>query len=72
MGREAFTVHDAAVELELPEEAAEELLERMVEGAVLTMPGIGTGGRPGRPRYQFHELMRQAACGSGALEPVPQ
>ncbi|MEV6163195.1 BTAD domain-containing putative transcriptional regulator [Streptomyces sp. NPDC052052] len=66
--REPFTARDAAEELGVAEDAAEELLERMVEGAVLTMPGIDTQGRP---RYRFHALMRLAACGHGACVPAP-
>jgi hypothetical protein len=55
-----FTAAAVALECGLSEETAEELLERLVEGAVLEMSGIDTEGRP---RYGFHELMRLVAAG---------
>ncbi|RSN44296.1 hypothetical protein DMH12_31690 [Streptomyces sp. WAC 04229] len=54
------TAADAAGVLGLAEEAAEELLERLVEETVLEMAGIDAAGRP---HYRFHELMRLVAAG---------
>ncbi|WP_328781597.1 helix-turn-helix domain-containing protein [Streptomyces canus] len=53
-----FTAAEAGVEAGLSEDTAEELLERLVEGALLEMAGIDAEGRP---RYRFHELVRLAA-----------
>lgn len=50
----------AALDLGLPEEVAEELLERLVEKSVLELAGIDADGAP---RYRFHELMRLIAAG---------
>lgn len=53
-----FTAAEAAVAAGLSEDTAEELLERLVEGALLEMAGIDAEGRP---RYRFHALVRLAA-----------
>lgn len=58
--RGTFTAAAVALASGLSEDTAEELLERLVEGAVLEMSGIDTEGRP---RYRFHELMRLVAAG---------
>ncbi|MGW2964271.1 BTAD domain-containing putative transcriptional regulator [Streptomyces sp. NPDC001220] len=50
----------AAEEFGLPEEPAEELLERLVEKSVLELAGIDGDGAP---LYRFHELMRLVAAG---------
>ncbi|MFF0079813.1 hypothetical protein ACFYR1_08930 [Streptomyces canus] len=52
-----FTAAEAAGEAGLSEDTAEELLERLVEGALLEMAGIDAEGRP---RYRFRELVRLA------------
>ncbi|MGV9451889.1 BTAD domain-containing putative transcriptional regulator [Streptomyces sp. NPDC003635] len=59
-GTEAFTTARAACFLGVPEEVAEELLERLVEAALLEMAGIDAAGEP---RYRFHELLRLVAAG---------
>ncbi|MFD7998269.1 AfsR/SARP family transcriptional regulator [Streptomyces mirabilis] len=56
----AFTASATARSLALSEDTAEELLERLVEGAVLEMAGIDAAGEP---RYRFHELQRLVAVG---------
>nr|WP_256258745.1 NB-ARC domain-containing protein [Streptomyces mirabilis] len=54
----AFTASATARSLALSEDTAEELLERLVEGAVLEMASIDATGEP---RYRFHELQRLVA-----------
>ncbi|MEU9384636.1 BTAD domain-containing putative transcriptional regulator [Streptomyces sp. NPDC048279] len=50
----------AALEFGLPEEPAEELLERLVEKSVLELAGIDGEGAP---LYRFNELTRLVAAG---------
>ncbi|KQW16330.1 hypothetical protein [Streptomyces sp. Root369] len=52
-----FTAAEAAGEAGLSADTAEELLERLIEGALLEMAGIDAEGRP---RYRFHEPVRLA------------
>ncbi|MDT9701655.1 BTAD domain-containing putative transcriptional regulator [Streptomyces sp. P17] len=59
-GTEAFTTARAARFAGIAEEVAEELLERLVEAALLEMAGIDATGEP---RYRFHELVRLVATG---------
>ncbi|MFD4630211.1 BTAD domain-containing putative transcriptional regulator [Streptomyces sp. NPDC058284] len=56
-GRE-FTVVGAALLLRLPEDAAEEFLERLVEASLLEAHGIDATGAP---CYRFHPLLRLTA-----------
>lgn len=60
-----FTAVSAAVLLRMPENAAEEFLERLVEASLLEARGIDATGAP---CYCFHPLLRLTAAG---LEHVP-
>ncbi|MET7851347.1 BTAD domain-containing putative transcriptional regulator [Streptomyces avermitilis] len=54
-GAEPFAATSAALLLRLPETAAEEFLERLVEVSLLEMTGIDSAGEP---RYRLHALVR--------------
>ncbi|WP_234307740.1 hypothetical protein [Streptomyces sp. NBRC 110035] len=60
-----FTAMAAAVLLRLPENAAEEFLERLVEASLLEAHGIDATGAP---CYCFHPLLRLTAA---SLEGFP-
>jgi hypothetical protein len=49
-----FSAEDAAEALNVPDREAEELLESLVDAALLEMPGLDDSGWP---RYRFHELV---------------
>ncbi|MGW3661230.1 hypothetical protein ACWD6R_38875 [Streptomyces sp. NPDC005151] len=63
-GRE-FTAVRAALHLGLPEDAAEEFLERLAEASLLEARGIDATGTP---CYRFHPLLRLTAM---SLKEVP-
>ncbi|MBT2491927.1 winged helix-turn-helix domain-containing protein [Streptomyces sp. ISL-96] len=54
LGRSPFPAGAAAVLAGLPESAAEEFLERLVDVSLLDMAGVDASGLP---QYRFHELV---------------
>ncbi|MYV56026.1 AfsR/SARP family transcriptional regulator [Streptomyces sp. SID3212] len=62
-GTEPFSAREAGTRLSLPEEAAERLLESLVDGALLDLSGLDPQGLP---LYRCHELVLLYAASMGA------
>jgi DNA-binding SARP family transcriptional activator len=62
-GTEPFSAREAGTRLSVPEEAAERLLESLVDGALLDLSGLDPQGLP---LYRCHELVLLYAASMGA------